>query len=95
MAQRKLYIAAYDISDDKRLRRALSIARDYATGGQKSVHECFLTDDEWQQLLQRMARVIDPEEDRFLLVRISQNAHTRTLGLGEAPSQPGYWYFDQ
>ncbi len=94
MAKRKLYLAAYDISDDRRLRRALRVARDYATGGQKSVHECYLTDSEWHALLQRMAQVIDPDEDRFLLVRISQNAHTRALGLGEAPSQPAFWYFD-
>lgn len=36
------YLAAYDVSDPKRLQQALHVLRDYATGGQKSVFECFL-----------------------------------------------------
>lgn len=93
MSQRKLYLAAYDIADDNRLRQGLSILRDYATGGQKSVFECFLTDAEKQELLESMEQLIDPEEDRFFLLRLSQNAKTRTLGGAESPDEKRFFYF--
>ncbi len=43
MSTRKLYIAAYDISNPRRLRQALKILKGYACGRQKSVFECYLT----------------------------------------------------
>lgn len=43
MSERNLYLAAYDVGDDNRLRAALHCARAYATGGQQSVHEVWLT----------------------------------------------------
>lgn len=44
MKNRRLYLISYDISDAKRLRAALKLVRAYATGGQLSVHECWLSD---------------------------------------------------
>jgi len=93
MSQRKLYLAAYDISDDCRLRQALHVLRDFSTGGQKSVFECFLTDLEKQELLERMEQLIKPEEDRFFVLRLSQNAKTRTLGSAEPPAEKSFYYF--
>ncbi|MEA3643999.1 MAG: CRISPR-associated endonuclease Cas2, partial [Lamprobacter sp.] len=46
MPHRTLYIAAYDVSDNARLRDALKVLKGYASGRQKSVFECFLTDAE-------------------------------------------------
>ena len=43
MPQRELHLAAYDISEPRRLVAALKLTRAYATGGQKSVHELYLT----------------------------------------------------
>ncbi len=92
MSQRILYLAAYDISAPDRLRRALEILRDYATGGQKSVFECFLTPAERKELLQRVDEVIDEEEDRFFLIPLSRQAKTRTLGSGEKPVESKFFY---
>ncbi len=92
MEQRILYLAAYDIAELDRLREGLHILRDYATGGQKSVFECFLTISEKRQLIQRMDDLIEPREDRFLLVRLSRRRPTRVLGLGRQPRQPRYFY---
>ncbi|HYS76213.1 MAG TPA: CRISPR-associated endonuclease Cas2 [Burkholderiales bacterium] len=39
----------------------------YWTGGQKSVHECFLTEGEKARLLHDMALVLEESEDSFLL----------------------------
>jgi len=92
MKQRALHLAAYDITAADRLCRALEILHDYATGGQKSVFECFLTPGERRELLQRMDETIDHEEDRFFLIPLSRRAKTRTLGSGTRPVEPKYYY---
>jgi len=40
MKNRQLYLAAYDVSCPRRLRKALYVLRGFASGGQKSVFEC-------------------------------------------------------
>jgi CRISPR-associated protein Cas2 len=57
--QRILYLVAYDICHPRRLARALKIVRAYATGGQKSVHECWLLPHELAVLKHDLETVID------------------------------------
>ena len=58
MNQRQLYLAAYDISSPSRLRLGLKVLRRYASGGQKSVFECFLNASEKASLLAEIDAVI-------------------------------------
>lgn len=92
MTQRTLYLAAYDISCHRRLRKALYILRGFASGGQKSVFECFLTATEKQILLDDMALVINPLEDRFILLRLAGAKHVRTLGKAVLPQDGSFYY---
>jgi CRISPR-associated protein Cas2 len=92
MPRRMLYIAAYDISDDRRLRCALYVLKGYATGRQKSVFECWLTEAERQQLLDAVREVIDESEDRFVLLRLEQRATFRALGIAVKPADPDFFY---
>ncbi len=92
MTTRLLHIACYDVSDDRRLRRALYVLRDYATGGQKSVFECFLTPGEKYELIDRVNAVIDPKEDRFLLLRLDGRRSMHVLGVARAPLDPDFFY---
>ena len=92
MTQRQLYLAAYDISCNRRLRRSLRVLRGYASGGQKSVFECFLTPTEKSRLLEEIAEVIDPEEDRFILLRLVGAKHIRTLGKAVLPQDGSFYY---
>jgi CRISPR-associated protein Cas2 len=92
MSGRMLYIAAYDISDARRLRLGLQVLKGYATGGQKSVFECFLTRAERRQLLDEVRGVIDESEDRFLLLRLEQRASFRALGIAVRPADPDFYY---
>jgi CRISPR-associated protein Cas2 len=87
-----LYIAAYDISDARRLRLALQVLKCYATGGQKSVFECFLSGAERCRLLDEVRGVIDESEDRFLLLRLEQRASFRALGIAIKPADPDFYY---
>jgi CRISPR-associated protein Cas2 len=92
MAKRQLYLAAYDISCNRRLRKALYVLRGYASGGQKSVFECFLTSTEKRQLLEDIAGVINPEEDRFVVLRLAGVKHIRTLGKAVLPQDGSFFY---
>ncbi len=92
MTQRTLYIAAYDISDDGRLRDALKVLKGYASGRQKSVFECFLTPAERKTLLSQVRSVIDEIEDRFVLLRLEPRGKYRVLGRAIVPTDPPWFY---
>ncbi len=92
MKHRHLYIAAYDIRHPRRLRKALTVVRGYASGGQKSVYECFLTEQEKQDLLVAIRAVVDVEEDRFFLLRLHRHSEAMTLGRA-VPPQDGLFYY--
>ncbi|MDD4915972.1 MAG: CRISPR-associated endonuclease Cas2 [Methylococcales bacterium] len=92
MSQRHLYLAAYDISCNRRLRKALRVLRGYASGGQKSVFECFLTQVEKAQLLAEIEDVINPDEDRFMLLKLVGVKHIRTLGKAVLPQDGSFFY---
>ena len=90
--KRKLYLAAYDISNASRLRAALYAIKGFASGGQKSVFECFLAPDERDELVETINYIIDQDEDRFLLLPLGPANAIETLGKGVAPVDPSYYY---
>ncbi|MGD0960331.1 MAG: CRISPR-associated endonuclease Cas2 [Methylomonas sp.] len=92
MTKRQLYLAAYDISCNRRLRRALRVLRGYASGGQKSVFECFLSPVEKSALLDEIAQVIDCREDRFMLLKLTGAKHVRILGKAVLPQDGSFYY---
>jgi len=92
MSQRILHIAAYDIADPKRLRKALCAVMAYASGGQKSVFECFLTVGERRDLLAAVKDIIDPEEDRFLLLKLDARCRIHVLGKAVLPQDGEFYY---
>jgi CRISPR-associated protein Cas2 len=91
-SMRRLYVAAYDICAPRRLRAALHVLKGYATGGQKSVFECFLTPAERAALLAEIRQVIEASEDSFLLVRLDARRAVHTLGIAVPPAHPPFFY---
>lgn len=87
-----MHLAAYDISHSRRLRLALKVAKNYATGGQKSVFECFLTARERGRFSREMEDVIDAALDRFLLLRLEARSPVITLGIAVPPEDPEFYY---
>lgn len=77
----KDYIAAYDIASPNRRRRALTVLLEYAIGRQKSVFECYLNDRDWFELQARMRGIIEPETDRFMILRMSPYREPQALGI--------------
>lgn len=89
---RQLHLACYDVACPRRLTRALKLARRYATGGQKSVHELFLTEAERDALVQDMRHLLDLSTDRFLLLRLDPRSRVHTLGKAVPPADPDFFY---
>ncbi len=92
MSKRALFIAAYDVANPARRRQLHRVVRKYATGGQKSVFECFLTPSERQALLVRARRIIDEREDRFALLRVEKRTAPLLLGRATVSANPRFIY---
>ncbi len=92
MTNRTLYLAAYDISSPTRLRAALYALKAHASGGQKSVFECFLTPAERRELLAEVKDIIDPDEDRFMLMPLAHPDGIQTLGIAVKPADADFYY---
>jgi len=88
---RNLYLAAYDIRCDRLRTAALKRLRRHATGGQKSVHEVWLTAAEKREVLADMPHLLR-ECDRFALLRLDPRSRTHTIGRAESPADPDYFY---
>ena len=92
MPQRQLFLAAYDVREPKRLKRALHILRDYTCGGQKSVFECYLTVSEKQRLIKRVLALLDETEDFFLIVPLRQSTPVKAIGTATTPVDASFLY---
>jgi CRISPR-associated protein Cas2 len=56
-------VASYDISDPKRLARVSKTMKDYGERVLKSVFECNLQEEEFQQMKEKIDNIILPIED--------------------------------
>lgn len=64
------YLVAYDISDDKRLRRVFKTMRAFGDHLQYSVFECQLTQTDLIRLRSELAAIINHAEDQVLFVNL-------------------------
>ena len=90
--KRNLYIVAYDIADPKRLRKVHQVVKQYATGGQKSAFECFLSNGERVELIKQGCSLIDPKVDRFALIPVNQQGETIVTGIALPAVDPDFYY---
>lgn len=89
---RKLYLAAYDVREPRRLARALRVIKGFASGGQKSAYECWLTPAETAELKRAMSGVLDLDEDCFALIPLNLRRPITPLGVAIPPADPDYFY---
>jgi len=89
---RHLFLIGYDIACARRRSRALKTVKGHAIGGQKSLHECWLTAGELQQAMAALRRLIDPTEDRVVFVRLDPRASVHTLGVAIRPQDGEFFY---
>ena len=92
MATNRLYIATYDVTDPRRLYRLRQAIRQYATGGQKSVFECFLTPAAHRELIMWTLPIIDESKDRFALLQVEERTKPILLGTAISAVDPDFQY---
>lgn len=92
MTERNPHLACYDVTEARRLRAALKLARAYATGGQLSAHELHLSRSERLGLVEDMRALLELGSDRFLLLRLDPRSRVHTLGCAMAVADPDYFY---
>jgi len=88
MPQRRLIIAAYDIAAARRLKRALKLCTTYASGGQKSVHECWVTPGERAALCKGLGRICNPATDVWMVADLAERPGVVNLGCGHPAPAP-------
>jgi len=59
----RMFVVCFDVCDDKRLRRIARELGNFGVRVQKSVFECHLDDSELTDLQQRLAQLLDEQED--------------------------------
>lgn len=67
---RNRYIVAYDVSDEKRLRKVFKTMRGYGDPIQYSVFRCDLSDKEKVLMFEALGKVINHKEDQVLVIDI-------------------------
>jgi CRISPR-associated protein Cas2 len=78
-----LRLIAYDIADPKRLTRVADICEDFGVRVQYSLFECWLEDDQFQLLWEKLQRAFHPAEDRLVAYLLDAAAAEKRLTAGD------------
>jgi CRISPR-associated protein Cas2 len=92
MAERDLVLLGYDVISDRRRARVLAAVRAFGIGGQLSAHECLLSRPERRELWRRIAALVDPDEDRVLLLALDPRLAVETFGTALPPRPVTFHY---
>lgn len=84
--QRKPIVIAYDIHNPLRRRRVHQRLAQWRIDGQKSVHECLLTEREAEELYAQLCELIEPASDRLLLSWLIPGGQIDGRGQGQTDS---------
>ncbi|MDN5874076.1 MAG: CRISPR-associated endonuclease Cas2 [Salinisphaera sp.] len=89
---RKLFVVAYDVRKPKRLAAALRVVKGFASGGQKSAYECWLNENEREQLHGELAGVLNLDVDSVAFFPLELRRPVSALGAAVLPADPAYFY---
>jgi CRISPR-associated protein Cas2 len=82
-----LRVIAYDIGCPRRLRRVAEVCLDYGVRVQRSVFECWLDEDRFEQFWQRLQQTIDSQHDQLLAYTLDAAAARRRRTAGSLAIQ--------
>lgn len=82
-----LHLIAYDIANDRRLRRVAAICEDFGCRIEKSVFECDLDDATYERFWGRLTAAINPDLDSVVDYPIGLLDRKRIVTLGVVKRQ--------
>jgi len=91
-----LRLIIYDITDEKRLRKVANACEDFGTRVQFSVFECWLDQKKFDFLWDRLADLINPDEDKIAAYTLDKGAREKRQILGsnmEVTQKRDYYLF--
>lgn len=77
-----LHLIAYDIRDSKRLHKVAKTCEDYGFRIEYSVFECDLDEKTFQDLWNRLNKVIDPDADCIIAYKICKSCVSKIKSIG-------------
>src|SRR5690554_104293 len=85
MEQQRLYLVAYDISDQKRWRRVFRLMRGYGEWVQLSVFQCRMSRQRHAELIALLDGIIHHEQDHIVIldVGLADKVAPRVVSLGK------------
>ncbi len=83
MSRKKPIIIAYDISKNKIRGKVFRILKEWRIGGQKSVHECWLTKRQAEELFLQISELLNMATDTLLMVWLANHRRVLHRGLGK------------
>jgi CRISPR-associated protein Cas2 len=88
-----LILVSYDIVDDRRRTRLAHTLKDFGRRVQYSVFECSLEEAQVERMEAKIARLIEPAEDRVRIYRLCVACRARVvlLGQGELTTDPDFY----
>ena len=87
MGKSQPFLVAYDISNSKVRYKVRRILKEWRLGGQKSVHECRLKQNQAEELFLQLSEHINHETDKLLMVRLEPHRAVLFRGLGRNDSR--------
>ena len=83
-------VFAYDIPDDNRRNRVAKILEGYGFRAQKSLFECFLSEERIREAVEDLMKVIDPKEDNLRLYRLCRSCQGKreVYGVAQRMDEP-------
>lgn len=76
------YIVAYDITDDRRRNRLFKALKGFGIPVQYSLFECRLHQEAYLRMQRALIRIINPDEDKAVIVRLSDEPERHITRLG-------------
>lgn len=82
MANKYPAVVAYDIKSNNKRAKMLKILKKWRLDGQKSVHECLLSQQQAQNLFADLKSIADADTDRIMLAWVNPNRPIYNRGTG-------------
>lgn len=73
------WVVAYDITNDLRRSRIVKIIEKSGVRVNYSVFECMLTESQLEKLQEKIAKIINPSEDRIIFYPLCVNCYSKII----------------
>ena len=83
MKKKHFYVVTYDISDTKRREKVVKLLESIGHRMNYSVFECMLTDIQYRNMRERLARVALPKDDKINIYPLCAECYARIHYLPE------------